>query len=313
MLPPTLIGLAGFWFHHHQIPAWLPPSLALHIPGLSSRIVLLLSLITAATALHVMGLIDDRKHLGPWIKLFIQLAVATLLATIGRIRFDFFIHNQIITTIMSVLWMVIIINAFNFLDNMDGLSAGIGIICAAMILGAAWSSGQVFVCALLLLLIGALLGFLFFNFAPAKIFLGDAGSLLIGLLLAVLSIRTTYYQQIQGGTWYTTFMPVIVLAVPLYDFISVTLLRISQGASPFVGDKQHFSHRLVARGMTTRQAVLTIYLATAGTGLGATFLHQVSKIGVILVCIQTLLIVLIIAILERPVKPADDNIKGSLQ
>jgi UDP-GlcNAc:undecaprenyl-phosphate GlcNAc-1-phosphate transferase len=97
-------------------------------------------------------------------------------------------------------------------------------------------------------------------------------------------------------------MPLIVLAVPLYDFLSVTILRLLQGKSPFIGDKQHFSHRLVSRGMTRRQAVLTIYLATACTGLGATVLHQLSSTGVILVFVQTLLILLIIAILEHPGK-----------
>ena len=97
-------------------------------------------------------------------------------------------------------------------------------------------------------------------------------------------------------------LPLVVLAVPLYDFISVTILRLWQGKSPFVGDKQHFSHRLVARGMSRRQAVLTIYLATACTGLGATFLDEVSSAGAVLIFIQTVLIVLIIAILEQPAK-----------
>ena len=138
------------------------------------------------------------------------------------------------------------------------------------------------------------------NFAPAKIFLGDAGSLVIGLLLAVATIRTTYYHEAEGtGSWFTTLMPLIVLAVPLYDFISVTILRLAQGKSPFVGDTQHFSHRLVKRGMTQRQAVLTIYLATACTGLGAIILSQMSTAGMVLVFVQTILIVSIIAILEH--------------
>jgi UDP-GlcNAc:undecaprenyl-phosphate GlcNAc-1-phosphate transferase len=270
---------------------------------LASQTKLALTLVVAAGLLHVMGLMDDKHHLGPKLKLVLQFTAAILLAGVGGVRFDFFIPNVWLTTILSVLWIVVIINAFNFLDNMDGLSAGVAVICAAMTLGAAWNSGQVFVSSLLIILIGALCGFLVFNFAPAKIFMGDAGSLLVGLLLATATIRTTYYQQNSSeAAWYNTLMPLIVLAVPLYDFLSVTILRLLQGKSPFIGDKQHFSHRLVSRGMTRRQAVLTIYLATACTGLGATVLHQLSSTGVILVFVQTLLILLIIAILEHPGK-----------
>jgi UDP-GlcNAc:undecaprenyl-phosphate GlcNAc-1-phosphate transferase len=118
-----------------------------------------------------------------------------------------------------------------------------------------------------------------------------------------MTIRTTYYHEATpGGTWYTALMPVIALAVPLYDFNSVVLIRLMQGRSPFVGDKQHFSHRLVDKGMTHRQAVLTIYLATACTGLGATVLGYLPLWGAVLVFAQSLMIVLIIAILEQPVQ-----------
>ena len=271
------------------------------MPGMAQHLPALITLIAAAAALHIMGLIDDSKHLGPIIKLIIQFAVALALTTIGEIRFGLFINNPIITTILSTFWIVTIINAFNFLDNMDGLSAGIATICAAMILSAALQGQQVFVSALLILLIGSLLGFLVFNFAPARIFMGDAGSLVVGMLIAVATIRTTYYHESSpSGNWFAALMPLIVLAVPLYDSISVTIIRLLQGRSPFVGDKQHFSHRLVKKGMTDRQAVLTIYLATACTGLGAVILPTVPPTGAILIAIQTILIILIIAILERP-------------
>lgn len=302
MLPMTLAGLLALYFNNHEAPAWLPVSLAQHIPGLAGRSAMLTTLVVSVMVLHITGLIDDKRALGPGIKLLIQLAAALAVTTLGGIRFSFFIPNPIITTALSVIWIVTITNAFNFLDNMDGLSAGIAIICGGIILIAALASGQVFVSALLILLIGALLGFLRYNFAPAKIFMGDSGSLVVGFLLALATIQTTYYHQEGNSQWYNTFMPLLALSVPLYDFISVTLIRLSQGKSPFVGDKQHFSHRLVRRGMTHRQAVLTIYLATACTGLGATFLHQVSRTGVVLVFVQTLLILFIINILERPEK-----------
>ena len=301
ILPLALVAVLALWWQRSEPPTWLPQELTQHMAGVAYQSRRLLILIAAAAVLHITGLIDDKRHLGPTVKLVVQLAVATILATAADIRFSFFISNVYITSALSVIWMVIIINAFNFLDNMDGLSAGIGLICGAMILAAAAASGQVFVGGLLVLLMGALGGFLIFNFSPAKIFMGDSGSLLLGLLLAVATIRTTYFHHgITDGRWFGACMPLVVLAVPLYDFISVTVLRLLSGASPFVGDTRHFSHRLVRRGMSQRQAVLTIYLATACTGLSATFLHQVSQTGMALILLQTVLIVMIIAILEQP-------------
>lgn len=303
VIPLTLGAILALIYRDAAPPDWLGQTIITHLPGLANQAQSVLILAVGATVLHVMGLIDDVKHLGPYIKMLIQVAVAIVLVTCANIRFDFFIVNPILSTILSVLWIVIIINAFNFLDNMDGLSAGIAMICSIMLLGAAWSSGQVFVSTFLALIIGALGGFLVFNFSPAKIFMGDSGSLLVGLFLAVATIRTTYYHSDTAETaWFTTFMPLIVLAIPLYDFTSVTLLRLLQGKSPFVGDTQHFSHRLVKRGMSHRQAVLTIYFATACTGLGATILHQVSTVGMVLIFVQTLFILLIIAMLEQPGK-----------
>ncbi|MCH7624838.1 MAG: undecaprenyl/decaprenyl-phosphate alpha-N-acetylglucosaminyl 1-phosphate transferase, partial [Chloroflexi bacterium] len=140
-----------------------------------------------------------------------------------------------------------------------------------------------------------------------KIFLGDSGSLIVGLFIAVATIRTTYYHQGKSGHWFNTLMPLIILAVPLYDFISVVIIRWLAGESLLVGDNRHFSHRLVKRGMTHRQAVLTIYLTTACCGLGATFLYQLSPAGAFLVFGQTIMILLIIAILEKPTQTNSDD------
>jgi UDP-GlcNAc:undecaprenyl-phosphate GlcNAc-1-phosphate transferase len=149
-----------------------------------------------------------------------------------------------------------------------------------------------------LVFVGSLGGFLVFNFPPAKIFMGDSGSLVVGFFVALLTLRTTYYHQGQGGGLYAVFMPLVVMAVPLYDFISVTFLRLRQGKSPFVGDTQHFSHRLKRRGLTDTQTTLTLYLATVCTCVGAILLKDVGLAGAILVFAQTVMILAIIAILE---------------
>jgi len=256
--------------------------------------IILLSLLI----LFLLGLWDDKKHLGPFFKLTIQFAVAIIVAAFGEVRVEFFIESKIITSLLSAVWIVLIINAFNFLDNMDGLAAGIAVIASCILFTAAAISGQVFVGGLAVVFVGTLLGFLVFNFPPAKIFMGDAGSLVVGFFVALLTLRTTYYHEAQSGPLYPIFMPALVMAVPLYDFISVTLLRITQGKSPFVGDTQHFSHRLKKRGLTDTQTVLALYLATLCTGLGATFLYQVNLVGAVLIFAQTFMILTIIAILE---------------
>ncbi len=262
----------------------------------------LAAILLCALVLFSLGLYDDKKHLGPFFKLAVQFAVAIFAAAFAEIRVELFIENTIVTSLLSAFWIVLIINAFNFLDNMDGLSAGIAAITAGILFTAAAFSGQVFVGGLALVFVGALLGFLVFNFPPAGIFMGDAGSLVVGFFVAMLTLRTTYYQQAQSGPWYPVFMQLLVMAVPLYDLISVTLLRISQGKSPFVGDTQHFSHRMKRHGLTDTQTVLTLYLATLCTGLGATFLYQVDPLGAILIFAQTSMILAIIAVFETTAK-----------
>ncbi|HNY76637.1 MAG: MraY family glycosyltransferase [Sedimentisphaerales bacterium] len=259
-----------------------------------------------AAILFAVGLWDDRRPLGPFVKLAVQCLVALLAATAAEIRVEFFIDNRIITSAISALWIVVIINSFNFLDNMDGASAGIAAIAGAILFVAAAFNEQVFVGGLAIVFVGTLLGFLAFNFPPASIFMGDAGSLVVGFFVALLTLRTTYYQQDQSGPWYPVLMPLVVMAVPLYDLTSVTLLRLRQGKSPFVGDTQHFSHRLRRRGLTDTQTVLMLYLATLCCGLGATFLYQVNLVGAVLIFAQTFLILAIIAIFESTVRHGKD-------
>jgi UDP-GlcNAc:undecaprenyl-phosphate GlcNAc-1-phosphate transferase len=281
---------------------WLGESVTVHTAGFLSKMGEIVVVLLCVLALFVLGLVDDKKHLGPFFKLAVQFAVALTAAGFAEVRVEFFIENKIITSALSAVWIVLIINAFNFLDNMDGLSCGIAAIAAAILFTAAAISGQVFVGGLAIVFIGTLLGFLVFNFPPARIFMGDAGSLVVGFFVALLSMRTTYYHEAESGQWYAVFLPIVVMAVPLYDFISVTLLRIRQGKSPFVGDTQHFSHRLKRHGLSDTQTVLTLYLATLCTGLGGTFLYQVNLAGALLIFAQTFMILAIIAIFETTAK-----------
>lgn len=286
-------------------------AIAIHEAGIRHRTPMALWMLLAMFIIHIMGLCDDRRAMGPFIKLGIQLAVAAGLVLATDIRaltvLDGLGLGPVPSVVLTVLWIAAITNAFNFLDNMDGLSAGVAVICAAAFLAAAVSIGQLFVASMLALLLGAALGFLIFNFAPASIFMGDSGSLLIGFVLGVLTVRTTYIAGPPGDTWYAVLAPLVVLAVPLYDLLVVSAIRLARGKSPFVGDTNHFSHRLVARGMSRRTAVLCIYLVTAATSVGAVILPHVTGRYAVLIFVQTLLILGVVMVLERHPLPGESR------
>lgn len=292
------------------------------IAGARQQAPLLIAFLCSALAMHVMGLIDDRKALGPYSKLIVQLLAAGVLVCLMeylaqgtpslRLRIltalDSRTGSVLPSIALTILWIVAITNAFNFLDNMDGLSSGVAVICAIAFLVTALSIGQTFVAATLAVFIGAVLGFLVWNFPPSKIFMGDSGSLVLGFVLGVLTVRTTFLPPdvTFEGRWYAVFAPVVVLAMPLYDLIVVSLIRLSRGKSPFVGDTNHFSHRLVARGMSRRTAVLCIYLVTFATSIAAILLTQVrSSFGAMLIFAQTILVLGVVALLEQHPLPMD--------
>lgn len=300
---PILVGTLTAWFLRGDAsPVWLPAVLKPHLAGIASKLPAVLAIVGGAVVLHVVGLLDDRRPLGPLPKLIAQVAVALFTAWPMGIRVVEALSPPF-SILLTVLWIVLITNAFNFLDNMDGLSAGVAAIAAAIFAVASMAAGQIFVPVLAWIVVGALLGFLIFNFSPATIFMGDAGSLVIGYLMSVLTILTTYYDKAQGLTPLGVLVPVVVLAVPLYDVISVVIRRLRAGDSPFRGDWRHFSHRLIKRGMTPRGAVLTIYLATAATGLPAIVLPRVEWGYAVLLLFQCLCVVIMIAILEHAFPP----------
>ncbi|MGD0785101.1 MAG: MraY family glycosyltransferase [Sedimentisphaerales bacterium] len=270
-----------------------------YIVGFANRANELVITLICGGVLFLLGLWDDIKNLSPWSKLIVEFAAAFVVAYWADVRVSLFIHDKIITSILSSFWIVLIINVFNFLDNMDGASAGIAIIISLFLFVIAILSGQLFVACSAMIFAGTLAGFLVFNLHPASIFMGDAGSLVIGFFIAFLTLRTTYYHTTtEENDWYTVMAPLVILAIPLYDFISVTILRISQGKSPFVGDTQHFSHRLKKLGLTDFQTVLTLYLATIATGLGAVVLTKAVWPYGLLVFLQTIVVLEIVALLE---------------
>jgi UDP-GlcNAc:undecaprenyl-phosphate GlcNAc-1-phosphate transferase len=243
----------------------------------------------------VLGLIDDRRRLSARTKLLVQTLVAAGIAVAGA-RLRLFDAPAPLSIAVTVLWILAVTNAFNLLDHMDGLSSGVALLAGASFLVVALQTGQGFIAAMIVPLLGACAGFLLFNFPPAKIFLGDAGSLFIGFWMSCLTISFTFYDA--HYRLYTYFVPLAVLAVPLFDTSSVMVIRLLRRKPLFEGDTNHLAHRLTALGLSRRAAVLTVYALTLATGISAVLLYFVTERGALLILVQVLLTFGIITLLE---------------
>ena len=226
--------------------------------GLGRRAIELAGIFLGAFGMLWVGWLDDKHELKPRAKFAGQLLIAGLTAATG-VRITLFVPNIIFSYAITILWILTVINAFNFMDNMNGLCAGLGAIGACHFAIMAAADGQYLVALIAFLTFGALLGFLPYNFPSARAFLGDAGSHLVGYLLAVLAILPHFYSMRHLQRW-AVLIPLLVLAIPLADLVWVVLLRWRIGQPFYEGDTNHLSHRLVRRGLTRAQAVLVIWL-----------------------------------------------------
>ncbi len=230
------------------------------------------SILAGASLMSFMGLWDDHHGLPAMVKLGGQLLATGALALSG-VRVGF-LHQPVLDFGVTVLWVVGITNALNLLDNMDGLSGGVATIASVFFLLLAVMSGQYLVASLAAALLGACLGFLYYNFNPASIFMGDTGSLFIGFVLAALGIKLRFPDNVDFVTW---MIPVVVLGLPVFDTTLVTISRLRRGLNPLTTPgKDHVSHRLVALGASSREAVLMLYLVCCALGVAAMFLTQAS-------------------------------------
>ena len=205
----------------------------------------------------VLGWIDDRHELKPSIKFGGQLLITFLVAASG-VRITLFIPSVIFSYAITMLWMLTLINALNFMDNMNGLCAGVGAIAAAWTAAIAAIHGQYLVALIALAIGGALLGFLPYNFPKASSFLGDAGSHLVGFLLAVLAVLPHFYSETNPQPL-AVISPLLILGVPLIDLVWVVIIRWRIGQPFWIGDNNHMSHRLNKRGFTRPVSVMILW------------------------------------------------------
>ena len=230
------------------------------------------SILVGATGVSFMGLIDDRWGLRPLIKLLGQTLAGLLLYTSG-IYVGIF-HHPVLDLITTVLWVGYITNAINFLDNMDGLAGGVSAVVAAFFALMCAFSGQYLVGALSIAVLGACLGFLFYNLNPANVFMGDSGALFLGFILAAIGIKLRFPDNVTFVTW---MVPVLVMGLPIFDTTLVIISRLRRRLNPATTPgKDHISHRLVAAGLTRREAVLILYIVSFILGMLATFVTQAS-------------------------------------
>lgn len=223
------------------------------------------ALLAGAALMSFLGLVDDRFQLNAYVKLIVQLLAAGFAWYFG-VRIQIF-QSVALDALVTILWIVGITNAMNFLDNMDGLLAGISAVIAAFFLVLAVLNGQTLVALLSAAVLGACAGFLFWNLNPASVFMGDSGSMFLGFLLSCIAIKLRFAGQDVSVSWLT---PVIVLLLPLFDVTLVSVSRLRRGKNPLTTPgRDHVSHRIANNGYSKREAVLILYIVCGACGVAA--------------------------------------------
>jgi UDP-GlcNAc:undecaprenyl-phosphate GlcNAc-1-phosphate transferase len=241
---------------------------------------LALTILLPALVLGAMGLFDDLRSLSPWPRLITQTVVGSIVAFVivenGTIGTPFGQASATdsgswINTAVTIFWIVGICNSINFFDNLDGAASGAVAIAALGVFVIAFDRGQELVSALSIVTAGATIGFLMWNKSPAKIYMGDAGALFLGIIISVATIR------LNPGitpTWQSLAIPVILLAVPLLDTCVAVFSRLARGLSPLTGGKDHLSHRLVRAGLSRPMAAIALWAASAACAVVAVAIYM---------------------------------------
>ena len=231
------------------------------------------TVIIPALLIASVGLWDDLKELQPWPRLIAQTTVGTAMALIliATDTMGFALGNQFLNAAISIFWIVGITNSINFFDNLDGGAAGTVAIASFFLFLIANSEGQILVSALAIVVCGSTAGFLLWNKSPAKIYMGDAGALFLGIVMGVLTVRLDPDVKPQA---LSLVIPIALLAVPILDTTVAVISRLYRGISPFTGGRDHLSHRLMRIGMHRKYAAITLWVASGVYGLLAYAIYQ---------------------------------------
>jgi UDP-GlcNAc:undecaprenyl-phosphate GlcNAc-1-phosphate transferase len=224
-----------------------------------------LSVLLPAILISAMGLYDDLKNLEPWPRLVAQ-SIAGVAVAIYLIENDILgqaFNNRVVDYVVTIIWVVGICNSINFFDNLDGGASGTVAVISIFLFAIAFNQGQLLVSALAVVTAGATLGFLIWNKSPAKIYMGDAGALFLGIIIAVLTIRLNPEVGPQSRA---LSIPLLLMAVPILDTTTVVISRLSRGISPFTGGRDHLSHRLMRKGLGRKATAYVLWGMAAAFG-----------------------------------------------
>ena len=228
------------------------------------------AIVAGATLLALIGYLDDRRHLGPRIRLLV-MTIASLVVVLAGVQIRLFSINWIDIP-LTIFWIVALINAVNWIDNMDGLAAGTAAICSAFFLILALTQGQILVSMLAAAIFGSAIGFLIYNFNPSSTFMGDMGAYTLGFVLAILAIKLKFAAQPLNVTW---MVPVFVLALPILDINLAIFTRLCERRPLMLAAKDHISHRFLSLGLTQRQTLALLYVFSSVFGALAVVVSQV--------------------------------------
>jgi len=230
-----------------------------------------------AVFISAMGLVDDLRGLEPWPRLIVQTVTASIVATtlILTDTMGVAFNNTFLNVSVSILWIVGVCNSINFFDNLDGGAAGTVVVVCIFIFIIALDRGQILVSALAIVTAGATAGFLFWNKSPAKIYMGDAGALFLGIIVSVLTIRLN-----PGITpnFLSLAIPLSLLAIPILDTSVAVVSRIRRGLSPFTGGRDHLSHRLIRKGMNRKSAAFALWGLSGAFGISSVLIYKFSEL-----------------------------------
>ena len=281
-----LLSIGGGLIVMYYFPKILPNELRIAADGIKEVHERVIVIIAGGVAFWLIGLADDRKPMSAKLKLLLQVVVMGIVAQYG-VQVSLFQESPVLKWILTFGWLMVILNAINFYDNMDGLLCGVAAIASFIFMVAAGIMGQYLVSILAAVTTGVTLGFYFFNQKPASIFMGDNGSHFLGYILGALGVMVTYYKEGDMNVTYPFLVPFLVLSLPLFDLGAVVVIRLRNKQPIYIGDHNHISHRFVKMGFSQRHAVYLIHLLSFALGIGAIALLHSSLTVALLLLSQT--------------------------